>query len=173
MVHRERALCLARCALLREVIELGLSAASLLTTPHHIGAPRDGAPYARFSWTGASCGFTYVTCVGAELHTRVVVCPSAAFSCVSLYGCTFPAVFSYSGYCEIKYHPKNQTFQHPPSPPSPKLKWNRHNHANTRAMKSTIHARRHGLRKRWSTLDLGGQGEANKLIVRGWYFISH
>jgi len=53
MVHRGRALCSARCALLRG---LGLGAASLLTPPHHIGASRHGAPYARLSWTGASCG---------------------------------------------------------------------------------------------------------------------
>ena len=39
-------------------------------------------------------------------------------------------------------------------------------------MKSTIHVRRHGLRSYRSTLDLGGEGEAKKLTVPRWYFIS-
>ena len=39
-------------------------------------------------------------------------------------------------------------------------------------MKSTIHARWHGSRSRRSTLDLGGEGEAEKLFVPRWYFIS-
>ena len=39
-------------------------------------------------------------------------------------------------------------------------------------MESTLHVRRHGLRSHRSTLDLGGKGEAKKMIVPGWYFIS-
>ena len=41
MVHRGRSQCLARCALLRG---LGLGAATLLTSPRHIGASRHRAP---------------------------------------------------------------------------------------------------------------------------------
>ena len=119
------------------------------------------------------CPFTYAAGVG--VLSRVIVWSCVRLRRVQVFAfmvVLFATLFSYSGFCKIKYHPQSQTFQHPPFPPKSKVEMEPPQSCNTRAMKSTIHARRHGLRNRWSTLDLGGKGEANKLIVQRWYFIS-
>ena len=46
-----------------------------------------------------------------------------------------------TGFCEIKYHPKNEVFQRPPSPQRPKVEMRPPQSRKTWAMKSTIHAR--------------------------------
>ena len=57
------------------------------------------------------CPFTDATCVG--VLSRVIVWSCVRLRRVHVFALTvalFAALFSYSGFCEIKYHPKNQTF---------------------------------------------------------------
>ena len=103
---------------------------------------------------------------------RMVACPSSACSCVCLDGCTFRCLVFLFRFLRNKVPSQEPSFSTSPLPPKSKVEMEPPQSCNTRAMKSTIHARRHGLRNRWSTLDLGGQGEANKLICQSWYFIS-
>ena len=103
---------------------------------------------------------------------RMVACPSSACSCVCLDGCTFRCLVFLFRFLRNKVPSQEPNFSTSPLPPKSKVEMEPPQSCNTRAMKSTIHARRHGLRSHRSFLDLGGKGEAKKLIVQRFYLIS-
>ena len=118
------------------------------------------------------CPFSYVTCVCLKSGARVVVGLCALCSCVCLYGCTFSGCVFLFRFLRNKVPSQERRFSTAPLSPKSKVEVRPPQSCKSRAMKSTIHVRRHGSRSHRSTLDLGGEGEAKKLFAPRWYFIS-